>query len=88
MQVPKSLFIKEKTKLCKGIYRHFKGKSYEVIDFVTHSETEEELVLYRPHYGKFDLWVRPKAMFHEVVEINGEKLLRFEFIKRSNDSNE
>ena len=75
-------------KLHKGTYRHFKGKLYEIIDFVTHSETEEELVLYRPLYGKFDLWVRPKAMFHEVVEINGKKLPRFEFIKRSNDSNE
>ena len=44
-------------KLHKGIYRHFRGKLYEVIDFVTHSETEEELVLYRPLYGNFDLWV-------------------------------
>ena len=75
-------------KLHKGTYRHFKGKLYEVIDFVTHSETEEELVLYRPLYGNFDLWVRPKAMFHGVVEINGKKLPRFKFIKRSNDSNE
>ena len=82
MRVPKSLFSKAKMKLNKGIYRHFKGKLYEVIDFVTHSETEEELVLYRPLYGKFDLWVRPKAVFQDVVEINGEKLLRFEFIKR------
>ena len=72
----------------KGIYRHFKGKLYEVIDFVTHSETREELVLYRPLYGKFDLWVRSKATFHEMVEINAEKLPRFEFIKRSNNSNE
>ena len=75
-------------KLHKGIYRHFKGKLYEVIDFVTHSETEEELVLYRLLYGNLDLWVRPKAIFNGVVEINGEKLPRFEFIKRSNDSNE
>tara|TARA_B100000963_G_scaffold305614_1_gene279884 strand:- start:374 stop:595 length:222 start_codon:yes stop_codon:yes gene_type:complete len=72
-------------KLHKGIYRHFKGKLYEIIDFVTHSETEEELVLYRSLNGKVDLWVRPIAMFHEVVEINGEKLPRFEFIRRSNE---
>jgi len=74
--------------LYKGIYRHFKGKLYELIDFVTHTETGEELVLYRPLYGKFGLWVRPKVMFQEVVEINGEELLRFEFIKKSDDSNE
>ena len=75
-------------KLHKGIYRHFKGKAYEVIDFVTHSETEEELVLYRLFFGNLDLWVRPKAIFNGVVAINGGKLPRFEFIKRSNDSNE
>ena len=50
-------------KLQKGIYRPFKGKLYEVIDFVTHSETEEELILHRLLYN-FDLWIRPKAMFH------------------------
>ncbi len=46
-----------------GLYRHYKGAQYQVIDTVRHSETEEELVLYRALYGSKDLWVRPLAMF-------------------------
>ncbi len=46
-----------------GRYRHYKGKDYEVIGLATHSETEEQLVVYRTLYGNFDLWVRPQAMF-------------------------
>ena len=45
--------------LRQGIYQHYKGNRYQVIDLVIHSETEEWLVLYRPLYGAGELWVRP-----------------------------
>lgn len=64
--------------LKKGKYRHYKGKEYEVIDIVRHSETLEELVLYKQLYGDGGLWVRPKTMFFEQIELNGQKMPRFE----------
>lgn len=48
-----------------GHYRHYKGNEYTVIGVARHSETEEELVVYRQEYGERSLWVRPKAMFRE-----------------------
>lgn len=66
--------------LKSGRYRHYKGKDYEVLGIVKHSETEERLVLYKQLYGDFGLWVRPLDMFNETVE-NGQK--RFEFIGES-----
>ena len=63
-----------------GKYRHYKGKDYEVIGVAKHSETLEELVVYRALYGNFDLWVRPAKMFLEEIEINGKKMSRFKFI--------
>lgn len=62
-----------------GLYRHYKGASYQVIDTVRHSETEEELVLYRALYGEKGLWVRPKAMFLETVEVDGKQVSRFAY---------
>lgn len=64
--------------LKKGKYRHYKGQEYEVIDVVKHSETLEELVLYKQLYGEQSLWVRPYSMFFEQVEIGGKTMLRFE----------
>ncbi len=63
-----------------GRYRHYKGKEYEVIGIARHSETEEELVVYRTLYGNFDLWVRPKVMFMETVLIDGVEVPRFQRI--------
>ena len=63
-----------------GRYRHYKGKKYEVIDVAIHSETQELLVIYRPMYGEAKLWVRPLDMFQEYIDVNGEKVLRFEYI--------
>jgi len=51
-----------------GIYKHFKGDKYLVLGVVRHSETKEEMVLYRQLYGEGELWVRPKAMFLEKVD--------------------
>ena len=51
-----------------GRYRHYKGGEYIVLGTARHSETEEMLVVYRPEYGEKKLWVRPLAMFLEIVE--------------------
>jgi len=64
----------------KGKVRHFKGNKYEVIDLVRHSETQEEMVLYRALYGEYGLWVRPLKMFYEKVEVEGKEIQRFESI--------
>lgn len=64
----------------KGRYRHFKGNLYEVLDIARHSETQEEYVVYRALYGEHGLWVRPAAMFSEIIERDGRRLARFEFI--------
>ena len=67
-------------KLPLGKYEHYKGKQYEVIGIAKHSETLEELVVYRALYGEHDLWVRPLKMFLEEVEIEGKKFPRFKHI--------
>lgn len=54
-----------------GRYRHFKGKEYQVIGTARHSETLEEMVVYRALYGEGGLWVRPAAMWSETVERDG-----------------
>ena len=60
-----------------GTYRHYKGNLYEVLDVATHSETEEQLVVYRALYGERGLWVRPLGMFTESVVVDGVAMLRF-----------
>lgn len=63
-----------------GIYRHYKGGRYEVIGCAKHSETMEELVVYRALYGDKGLWVRPKKMFLEYVTVDGLSVARFELV--------
>jgi hypothetical protein len=63
-----------------GKYKHYKGNLYEVIGVAHHSETLEEMVVYRALYNDFDLWVRPLSMFLENVEINGVTMPRFEYL--------
>ena len=65
----------------QGIYRHYKGSLYQVLHVANHSETEEELVVYRCLYGEYGGWVRPLTMFTETVEVDGEQVARFELIK-------
>ena len=65
-----------------GKYKHYKGKTYEVVGVAKHSETLEELVVYRALYGDNDLWVRPLKEFLEKVEVNGKKVPRFEFFEK------
>ena len=63
-----------------GRYRHFKGREYEVLGIARHSETEEELVVYRALYGDFGLGVRPVSMWNETVERDGKTFRRFTYI--------
>lgn len=66
--------------LRKGIYRHYKGPHYEVLDLARHSETEEWLVVYRTCYGERGLWVRPLAMFTEAVTMADGERPRFVWV--------
>ncbi len=61
----------------KGIYRHFKGNKYELVDIARHSETLEEMVVYRALYGDGGLWVRPLSMWSEQVQRDGKTYTRF-----------
>jgi len=69
------------TMLLSGRYRHYKGKEYTVIGVARHSETEEELIVYRQEYGDRSLWVRPRKMFEETVEVGGRTVPRFQYLK-------
>jgi len=64
-------------KVKQGIYIHYKGNQYEVLGVAIHSETEEELVVYRALYGKYTLTVRPKKMFLEKIKIGEIRKPRF-----------
>ena len=63
-----------------GRYRHYKGKDYVVFGVARHSETEEEMVVYRTDYGDKSLWVRPKQMFQQTIVVDGKEVPRFEFL--------
>ncbi|MBQ9802468.1 MAG: DUF1653 domain-containing protein [Clostridia bacterium] len=63
-----------------GRYRHFKGMEYEVLCLAKHSETLEDMVVYRALYGEGTVWVRPAAMFLETVVKDGRELPRFTYM--------
>ena len=60
-----------------GRYRHFKGNEYELLYVARHSETMEEMVVYRALYGEGGIWVRPASMWNEIVERDGKTYRRF-----------
>lgn len=60
-----------------GRYRHFKGNEYELLYVARHSETMEEMVVYRALYGEGGIWVRPASMWNETVERDGKTYRRF-----------
>jgi hypothetical protein len=73
------------SELKQGKYQHYKGGLYEVIGIAHHSETLEELVVYKalyhsPEFGINSLWVRPKVMFLENVFVDGKEVPRFKFL--------
>jgi len=65
-----------------GVYRHYKGNTYQVIGVAKHSETEEDLVVYQALYGECGLWVRPLDMFCEKIDVEGEFVSRFKLISQ------
>lgn len=74
-------------KIKPGKYHHFKGKDYEIIGVGHHSETLEELVIYRalydsPEFGKNALWARPIDLFLGEAEVDGKKIPRFKYISK------
>lgn len=64
----------------KGVYQHYKGNKYEVVDIVTHSETLEKMVLYKAMYDTGELWVRPMSMWNELVDCDGTQVPRFTYL--------
>ena len=63
-----------------GRYRHFKGNEYEVICIAKHSETQEDMVVYRAMNGERGVWVRPASMWNETVERDGKTYKRFTYL--------
>ena len=63
-----------------GRYRHFKGNEYELLFTATHSETMEELIVYRALYGDGGIWVRPASMWDEPVTRDGVTVPRFTYL--------
>jgi len=72
-----------KINIPKGIYKHFKGHVYKVIGIAKHSETLEEQVVYVSISDETDIWVRPATMFLDMVERDGKRFQRFEFLGKS-----
>ena len=64
-----------------GIYQHYKGNMYKVLEIAKHSETLEDMVVYKAMYGEGVVWVRPLSMFEEIIEKDGKMIERFKFIK-------
>lgn len=69
-----------------GLYRHYKGNHYEVIGFARHSETLEDMVVYKALYGERGTWVRPLSMWENPIEVDGKEVKRFENIEKDDDS--
>jgi hypothetical protein len=72
--------MNQKSSIQTGRYRHYKGNEYTVIGTARHSETLEELVVYRQEYGDHGLWVRPRQMFLETVTVDGKEVPRFQYL--------
>ena len=78
-------------KLVHGaIFKHYKNKFYLIENIAVHTETLEEMVVYRSLYNSRDkqfkpyqVWTRPKNMFNETVYVNGKNVKRFEFVGSS-----
>ena len=76
-----------------GIYEHYKGKRYEVLGVGKHTETLDDVVIYRSLYaseefGDFALWVRPLSMFLEYVILDENKVPRFRFLSSTTPNHE
>ncbi|GAA0201476.1 hypothetical protein GCM10009123_05970 [Kangiella japonica] len=70
----------EGNRLKLGVYKHFKGQRYEVLNLAKHTETGEWLVVYRALYGEYGLWARPFEMFDEEIVRDGQTIKRFQYL--------
>ena len=79
--------MEQNTLVPGALYEHYKGKRYEVLDVAIHTETQEEMVvykaLYKGHFPGGTLWVRPLAMFQENVSLEGKIVPRFNYVSKS-----
>ena len=71
----------EKNRLIGREFRHFKGNHYRLEGFAKHTETLEDMVVYRALYGEYGLWVRPAKMFFETIERDGKRIKRFALVE-------
>jgi len=71
-----------------GVYRHYKGNQYEVIGFAKHSETLEDMVIYKALYGEGGTWVRPISMWEYPIEGDGKNVKRFEYVGETDKQDE
>jgi cupin 2 domain-containing protein len=76
----------ESASISSGRFRHYKGNEYSVVGVARHSETLEELVVYRQEYGERGLWVRPEQMFLETVMVGGQEVPRFQRLDSEHES--
>lgn len=65
----------------RGIYKHFKGNLYELLCVAKHSETLDDMVVYKALYGDGDTWVRPASMWNEQIEHDGKMVKRFQLVE-------
>ena len=75
------IFYGKKMVKIGGLYQHYKGNMYKVLEIAKHSETLEDMVVYKAMYGEGVVWVRPLSMFEEIIEKDGKMIERFKFIK-------
>lgn len=78
--VEKDALSKQTDTILPGRYRHFKGNDYAVLYIAKHSESLEDMIVYRQLYGEGKVWVRPLSMFKELVEVDGKKVPRFQYL--------
>jgi hypothetical protein len=71
-----------------GVYRHYKGNKYEVVGIAKHSETLEDMVVYKALYGEGGTWARPLSMWDNPIEVDGKTVKRFEYVGARHDSGE
>ena len=71
-----------------GVYRHYKGNHYEIFGFAKHSETLEDMVMYKALYGEGGTWVRPLSMLENLIDVDGKTVKRFEYIGESERQND
>lgn len=74
---PNTHFRIESDSIRAGLYRHFKGREYRVLQLALHSETLQPMVVYQAMYGDQGIWVRPALMWDQSVEREGTLTKRF-----------